>query len=273
MQQNKCYQWYRDLGMKNSQPIVILFGGMGNRLFQLARAWDLKQRGYFPKVIDIENFSLAYFLISKILKWTRHPMWIDLATVCGTANLDYARPNLMIRIKFYFAVMTLLISDRKKKFNAELHKDTRSIQLGYFQASNCITSDSVIAISQAVFTTLNLQHLQRNSAIVHIRGGDFAVKDRLSKDVVSHFVKENPSACCVTNDPCYVELEYPNLKICNSLDAKEDFIKLTNSQNILPSNSTFCFWACSIAIISHSAVLWSVPADEYWNYIHKVAES
>jgi len=253
--------------MKGSTPIVLLFGGMGNRLFQIARAWDLKQKGYEPLVINIEELPALYWFLTKLLKWSQHPLWINTLALCERVGLESPQPSFSNRIILYRAVFGLLFSDRKAQFNIPLSQDFRSVHIGYFQSAGCITKESTLAVANAICDLFALKPGGQSNAVVHIRGGDFAFDDRLSDLTVTNFIKYNPETICVTNDVRYVAAKFPALDISHSEGAKEDFITLTNAKVILPSNSTFCFWACVIASHKNGAKLWSLPADEYWKLI------
>jgi hypothetical protein len=253
--------------MINSTSLVLLFGGIGNRLFQIARAWDIKQKGRSPQVIDIEEFPDLLWLVNKGLGWVQHDIWIDTTAICELMGLDRAQPSFSNRLKLYRAFAELLRSDRKSQFNIPLDEDCRSVQIGYFQAGECVTKQSTLAVIGALYETLVLESAPRSTAVVHIRGGDFALADRLTQVTIVEFIKAYPDAICVTNDVKYVSAEYPQLNISRSGSAKEDFITLAGAKHILPSNSTFCFWACAIALLRNGAELWSAPADEYWKLI------
>lgn len=255
--------------MTGSSPLVLLFGGMGNRLFQIARAWDLKQKGYEPQVINIEEFPDLYWLLIKLLKWSQHPSWIDTVALCKRAGLEPAQPSFSNRIRLYRAFAELLCSDRKTQFNIPLIQDFRSVHIGYFQSANCITKESTLAVVNAVCDLFALKPGVQSKAVIHIRGGDFADEDRLSELTIKTFIKEYPETICVTNDAKYVAAKFPLLDISRSESAKDDFITLTNAKFILPSNSTFCFWACAIAVLKNGAKLCSLPADEYWKLVEE----
>lgn len=256
-------------GINNITPIVLLFGGTGNRLFQIARAWDLKNVGQCPQVLDIEEVPEILWLLNNALGWVRHPAWLNTTDLCKFMGLERAKPSLRNRVKIYTACMRLLFSNRREKLNISRQKDHRSVQIGYFQAHDCISEESVSATVTTISNMLNLTRSIEPEAVVHIRGGDFALKDRLSSDEVVQFMKFQSEAICVTNDIKYVKRHYPDLKVSSSLDASADFTIIAKATYILPSNSTFCFWACAVATLNNNAKISSRPSADYWNLLPK----
>lgn len=251
-------------------PLVLLFGGIGNRLFQIARALDLQKKGASPKVIAIEDIPELLFLVNRGLGWTQHHMWIDTLSLCRRMGLDVAQPLISIRVHLFYEISKLLWSDRKKKFDLHIDHDFRSVQIGYFQGQDCISVGSVKSIVHSLYNTLDLSGPTEQQKIVHIRGGDFKVANRLSTNMVKNFIRAHPDAICVTNDPNYVTANHPQLHLSLSKNAREDFIILANAGIILPSNSTFCFWACAIARQKNQATIWSLPDEPYWKLINQL---
>ena len=247
--------------------IVLLFGGTGNRLFQMARAWDLKNMGHCPKVLDIEECPELFWFVNTVLRWVRHPAWLNTKDVCKLMGLERAEPSCRNRLKIYCTLIKFLFCNKKDQLNIPLKKDNRPVQIGYFQAHNCISKKSVNAVATAISNKLKIKQSIRTDAVVHIRGGDFALEDRLSQDQVFQFMKSQHKTICVTNDVEYVRQNYPDLEISSSSDASDDFIILAQAAFILPSNSTFCFWACAIATLNQHATILSKPSADYWNLL------
>lgn len=257
----------QNLSKAQYQPIVILFGGLGNRLFQIARAWDIQQRGGIPQVIPIENIPELHLVLEKVLGWTRHPMWIDTNSICENIGLKIADPTFTNRMTIYKEFFGLLHQHRKKQFNIPLELDYRSVQIGYFQGERCISKSSVVLLVETLCKVLDFEKQGPEVSVVHIRGGDFNINHRLSGETVESFLLAHPRAICVTNDRAYVSSKHPKLAFSGTNSAQDDFLTIANASYILPSNSTFCFWSCAIAVLTHQAEIWSIPKGEYWSLI------
>jgi hypothetical protein len=253
--------------MTQLTPFVLLFGGSGNRLFQLARAWGLQQAGLHPVVADIEEFTDLNWGANKLLGWTQHPIWIDTVALCKVLGLQRTRPNFLLRCRLYVSFLRLAFGDRRAQLNASMATDRRSVQIGYFQALHSVSPGSVSAVAEALRGLLDTAGPVAAQIVMHVRGGDFAVEDRLSAEVVLGFIAANPDCVCVTNDPEYVALYYPEVRVLPSTGPKADFTALSHARLIMPSNSTFCFWASVIAVRRQNAQLWFRPASDYWEQI------
>ena len=253
--------------MSKLTPFVLLFGGSGNRLFQLARAWCLQQAGFHPVVAAIEEFTDLNWGTNKLLGWTQHPIWIDTVALCKVLGLERARPNFLLRCRLYGSFLRLAFGDRRAKLNTSEAIDQRSVQIGYFQSLHSVSPDSISAVAEALRGLIDSAGPVAAEIVMHVRGGDFAVEDRLSAEGVLGFIAANPECVCVTNDPEYVALYYPEVRILPSTGPKADFTTLSQARLIMPSNSTFCFWACVIAVNRQNAKLWFRPASDYWEQI------
>ncbi len=247
------------------RPIVLLMGGIGNRLFQVSRAYDLQRLGLNPVVVAVEDFADLHFLTRHLLGWTQHPQWIDMRMLCKKLGLEWGASSIRARLHIYSELVRSWPFAKNQRFNLPLEQDNRVAQIGYFQGIGCISSASLQAVSEAIVELLDLSTVASANAVLHIRGGDFAAEDRLSEDQVLAFINKSGGECiCLTNDPGYVGSTYPMLDIPASDGPKSDFMTLCRARLIQPSNSTFCFWGCVIATQKYGATLWTRPRDTYW---------
>ncbi len=243
-------------------------GGVGNRLFQAARALDLKRRGFDPVIVDVEELKELDYFARKILGWTQHPLWIDMVTLYDQLGLRREPIGHVLRLKLYSELLRARILGKRNRLNLPLEIDNRTAQIGYFQSPGCITSESLNTVAEAVYRLLPIANQPAEQTVLHLRAGDFAAEDRLSEDSVARFLEANGGSCfCVTNDPCYVRRTYPTLVLPLSGGPVDDFITLCRAKLIMPSNSTFCFWACVIAVRKFGALLWKQPSDPYWHHL------
>lgn len=247
---------------------VLLMGGVGNRLFQLARATDLLDRGYHTTVMDIEDFGFLNFLAYRILRWTNHSAWVDIDGLCDELGIQKRKPNISDHFWFSIELFCLRFLGQRQKYNTPLETDSRTHQVGYFQALNSISGRSVFRIAEGVKKLLEIKDLQTKSAVVHIRAGDFSKADRISPDLVHNYFDTYADNCvCVTNDRGYVKDKFPFLKLSASNSPADDFREIAVARSVLPSNSTFCFWGCAIAVKLLGANLHAFPADSYWQHL------
>lgn len=252
-------------------------GGMGNRLFQIARAFDLEQEGYSVSVVNIEEFTTLNNLAEKKLSWTQHNLWIDGYLLAKKLGLGIAKNTLALKLILYLELIKIKFMNKREYLNLPVKEDFRKVQVGYFQKKNCLSIKSINNVAASVFNVLHsdfdLKRYSKN-AIIHIRGGDFSQTDRLSSQEVNKFINKFINVCeCVTNDPIYVKKNYNNLPIYRGDNAKEDFIRIAKANAIYPSNSTFCFWASAIATRHYDAILLKKPSDFYWQYLNNYIQS
>lgn len=252
--------------------VVLLMGGIGNRLFQLARAHDLRCAGHDPVVVAIEDVPELDGLASRVLGWTRHPLWADMHALAAAIGLHRREIGAAGRLALLAELARSRLPAGKARFNLPLDVDRRIAQVGYFQARSSITPASVETVSTALAGLLPLASHPAHPAVIHVRGGDFAQEDRLAPDSVAAFQAAAGRACLgVTNDPAHVRARFPELRLAPSTGPRDDFMTLCNARQILPSNSTFCFWACSIATRRSGATLWQRPRDAYWDLLDATA--
>jgi hypothetical protein len=252
--------------------IVPLIGGIGNRLFQIARAWDLKQAGHDAMLAPVEALPEIDFLAAKLLGWTRHPLWIDTAAVAAALGLQRSDISPAARLAVYAELVQSRLPGQRDRFHLPQSEDHRRVQLGYFQRTGCVSVESVAAVSRVVADLLPLSRHPRYPAVIHVRGGDFAVEDRLSAESVAAFQHYACEPCVgVTNDPIYVQQNFPALRLAPSTGPADDFMTLCNAGLIMPSNSTFCFWACAVAVQTNGATVWKQPPNVYWRLLDGLA--
>ena len=260
------------VGRRATATIVPLIGGIGNRLFQIARAWDLKQAGHDPILVPVEALPEIDFLAARLLGWTRHQLWIDTTAVAAALGLQRRAITPDGRLALYAELVQSRLPGQRDRFHLPLSEDRRRVQLGYFQRTGCISVESVAAVSRVVADLLPLSQHPRYQAVIHVRGGDFALEDRLSAESVAAFQHHAGEPCVgVTNDPAYVKQSFPALRLAPSTGPADDFMTLCNAGLIMPSNSTFCFWACAVAVQTNGATLWKQPPDVYWRLLDGLA--
>ena len=153
---------------------VFLMGGVGNQLFQIARACTLRDNGYDVYVLKLSrNTKLIYRLIG----FTLHDDWIDIDKVLFKLSLQ--RKEISYK---QMLILVLLFMLRKlginKYFDTKIDEVpnflNKFIDVGYYQSSTHLASNAVKEVGHALIDLLNISSSTDNSSIVlHIRGGDF----------------------------------------------------------------------------------------------------
>ena len=245
---------------------VLLFGGVGNRLFQLARANDLKSNGHKVIIVELEDCCLLSILCYRFLGWTKHPIWLDTSSLCRALDIQKCKRDYMVKLKIYVGIFVEIVIKRSVNFNSNVIDDNRIIHIGYFQGKNSITIDSVLKISNRLSSILDLKQREARE-ILHIRAGDFSEKDRISSALVDDFRQNFQNCTVVTDDSDYVKKTYPDLQVLKAGSPITDFKLIATSHMILPSDSTFCFWACAIAKNIFDAKISVFPESAFWHHL------
>ena len=252
---------------------VLLMGGIGNRLFQLARAVDLRNVGRMPVLIELESVFGLRALTSRMAGWSTHSMWLDLSHMADTLGIAYREPTALEHLLLYLELVRIRALGQSDRLNLRLAEDRRRAQIGYFQGPANISKEAVLYIVKCLDQMLDKQETGAKH-VLHIRGGDFAEQDRLRPEYVDAFVEQwQGDVVCVTNDPSYVQSRYPGLPIHASRSALEDFKAIARAQVIFPSNSTFCFWASAVAVHSRDAQILPGRRDSYWQMLTSLRSS
>jgi len=249
-------------------------GGMGNKFFQIARALELKQRGI---AVEIVYVGLSMRGIYKLSGHTIHSDWLDLTVLAGQLGLDVRPISFfeLLSLSLRFASRKLGLPVRfDQKIEDALILDSKFVgctwDIGYFQSKYHVAKSSLNQVVDGLISLLKIKETtSRDVMVCHIRGGDFDINVRISKNHIEALVDycklESLKLVVVTNDKVYCRelFEDQIYNISHGKSALDDFKILASSRHLYLSNSTFAFWAALIAIMSHNAVP-HVP--ENWSY-------
>lgn len=246
---------------------VLMMGGIGNRLFQLARAIDLRRAGSRPVLVELDAVFGLDLLTRRLMGWSAHPIWLDLRSLASNLGVAYRQPTASEQLALFVELARIRGLGQEQRLNLPLSVDTRPAQIGYFQGHECVSIGAVREIASQLDVLLE-RPLCPPKNVMHIRGGDFAMSDRVGPEDVNKFLLscDGPSVC-VTNDPSFVRWKYPDLELNPPKSALLDFTILARALHIMPSNSTFCFWACAVAVLFGGAKLASGSRDIYWQML------
>lgn len=248
--------------ISRKKPVrVFMMGGVGNQLFQIARACTFKSDKEEVVLVKITKFK---DIIYRYARWTNHDDWIspeDIANLIGVKVREVTYPEL------FSLILIFILRKRgvKNFFNREyfnrkgdLKIFSSIIDVGYFQTINHVSLDSVKLVARALSQHLNVTNKSGDSTIVaHIRGRDFAKHQRLgAADVksITDFAKSKELTIkIVTNDVDFSSSLFGNLddvSIASTTGALEDFKCICDARYLYISDSTFSFWAamCSKSI-------------------------
>lgn len=234
-------------------------GGLGNVLFQINYAHNLKDRG-FDVALNVYLLK-ENFITKKLLGWSSHDTHSSLMALDLISSFEVENK---ITIYFFFGLLSKYV--RKRIFNCQffglISPDCRKLKathlFGYFHIKNPINSGFIAITKRAIEKKLNHPDSKRvrenlkkigSSWLIHIRGGDYKLDQNFALDIDYYIEATNNKNdfYVVTNDRNYSEdvMSKLNLKF-NFVDcsnALEDFILLAMSDKKILANSTFSWWA------------------------------
>ena len=258
---------------------VFLMGGVGNQLFQIARACSHREKGYDVCVLQLSrNKNRIYRLIG----FTNHDDWVGIDQVLhklslSTKEVSYRQMMVLILMFFLRRLGVNRYFDTEVNEAANFYKI--GIDVGYFQSENHLTPNSVKEVGYALIDLLKIERNKNNAIIaLHIRGGDFIQSNRLNEcdiESVKDLARKRAlKIYVVTNDTTFA------LEVCGSDDnifahdssgARDDFTFLARSKVLFLSNSTFAFWAAIVASMANGAELLSSESFP-WKPLINVAD-
>lgn len=253
---------------------VLLFGGLGNKFFQIARAQDLTVKGLNVEVIYLEGRFLSLY---KLTGHMVHDDWFDISRLLGDLGIKSRR----VKVSEFFSLAAIFLFRKlgvKTDFNSYLGDCAKSryrfgdndLDVGYFQSIKHVTPEAIKVITANLISSLMNSDKIISGLTLHLRGGDFESSTRLQSSDISNVAtlcREQFLHCfVVTNDIDYGEKTFQDIDLKPQFvaaDAKSDFIFLASSTHLFVSNSTFSFWAAMCAKINQNAKIYG-PKD--WAY-------
>lgn len=252
-----------------SKVTVYLIGGLGNNLFQMSYAENLKKD--YDKVV-FNTYLQKKNVLTKFLGWTIHPneiidSMLQEEIVCDTFNfLDF----FYVLCIFFLAKTRIVdLSDSNK------NKCFLNRVIGYWQQN---VQQSTPFLEKLKFLALALKtksdiSKQINRNIIHVRRGDFDEKIQISMD----YYKDAIEACglnnfvVVTNDRSVISefsSLFPDVSFELSIGGSQidDFVIMTNASLMITSNSTFSYWASQIEPVPIVYYPRKISCIKPWNY-------
>lgn len=246
--------------------VIYLTGGLGNVLFQINLAYNLRYAGYN---IRLNVYSLmSNNIISKMLKWTNHN---TLNNIIELGILDGFEIDHKFRLSFINALWSKktgknIFGTRFYGINTPSHSEIINVKnlFGYFHNENPINIFFANHLRERLNIWLslkkNLQELiakiiKHDDIIVHVRGGDFTTDSNLELGVEYYkkAIAAAPNNCgsvlVVTNDALYAESILCDLpfQIISQDSPIADFTIIMKSRIKVLANSTFSWWAAELS--------------------------
>jgi len=213
---------------------VALFGGVGNKLFQIAHGKYLCQKGFEVVFVDFSYKESS--LVNALLRWTKHKDWLNLENVFTKEKFIY--PSLAQELLFIIEYIILRIIRKEGLiFNFDI---------GYYQSIKGNHSESIAWVADKIKKNLNKKEYSSQS-IIHFRGKDFTYSEKEYQiEIIRQVINQEKelSFSLVSDDADTFYEKFSDKKIKNlSSNQLNDFITIMNAKNIILSDSTFAFWA------------------------------
>jgi len=237
-------------------------GGAGNQLFQISRAATRKTYG---EKVELLSLSRYQDMVCRFTGWSNHEDCIDVKGLANKIGINF-REVTLFELTFLVCAFLLRKLGLKSFFDREYFSiDKRNkklaniIDTGYFQTKKHISQDAIKLVSDALIQTLDIvKKSDEKTLVMHIRGGDFNVFQRLNKidaKIIVNFAEKNSLKIeVVTNDKDFAKSLFDDEMIVSFYDgksAKNDFEYLSSASNLFISDSTFSLWA-ALCSRSHS---------------------
>lgn len=251
------------------RDIVVLDGGLGNNLFQLHYAWNLRRSSVSDRV-DLYAPKSKGSVETQFLETAARNLGLKFtigSEAPGSAGILIARSKRMLSEKKIFA--------RQREVFAVTTLPSCRVHCGYWQ-----TIPFTPATSNPFDDALSelLPDGSINKPILHVRGGDYRSRKNakiyaeLDQDYYHQAFAEIESRMTpseyhlVSNDPSHVETLFGNEtrhfqpRVGGS--ALDDFTDISRHKVIVASNSTFCWWAARLGLYKRQTDL--VIAPRHW---------
>ncbi len=241
--------------MKNNKR-VYLIGGLGNNLFQINKGYHLEDSGY-----DVTYclFFLNSNFITNLLNWSSHDTsTIDLVLRDKKVSKDFSLID-------FFLITILFILKKIKLYDMQSFycSSNFDVEVGYFQddfiVNNRFLTD-LRFILEPIYSNCSVNN--NNYIVLHARLGDFDVINRLPIDYYYNCIISSgyKNVIVITDTPSFKINLLNSLRsygwqgditLYNGNSVIDDFVFIAHSENLIMSNSTFCFWASQIVPVNN----------------------
>lgn len=219
--------------------IVPMFGGVGNQLFQIARALQHKQACHPVVLLDCARYAP---LLSRLLGWTFQKDWLGTHALCAKLELD-------VRAATPFDMCMLALHKIAKPVAGKFDRPFAAVQkysgydVGYFQSVAKVGCDTMCTLARVLAEHLDIRW--HGHAAIHYRASDFAVDDWIPSQVFDSFAPGKQ--VFLVSDVDVSTFRNQRYRRFEGGSALGDFRFIAASGNLLISRSTFGLWAALIA--------------------------
>jgi len=245
------------------KKVLFLMGGIGNVLFQLNYAYNLRDRGFNVEL----NTSLLneQSFMYKIFGWQFHD---TLGVLKEMNSMTGFAINTKIKLPLLYGFISKAIS---KPFGSACYYGLNAPTImtnmpknlfGYFHNNNAVNGRLVADVRFAMTQFIEKQSLEfekllnliKDATVVHVRGGDYkdSMRYGMDKRYYQIALKDVSKCFVVTNDVSYCEdlmsgisVDY---QIIRSNNPVQDFIFLAYSRRKVLANSTYSWWASEVGL-------------------------
>jgi hypothetical protein len=247
---------------------VLLMGGVGNQLFQLAKAIDIARDGYRVKLVRVESFFLANILAYKVRRWSKQDQWLNVPELACSLGIPTVKPTIISTAAFLIQLLRIVVLGKKELLNPPRNHKYPFVSIGYYQSAGSYDEDSLIHVARSLRQFISMPKDTNIVPVIHFRTGDILLDDQLTTNEIESFLRTYNYQCiCLTNNIEKASQTLKGLATFRSGSPLEDFILIASSTTILPSSSTFCFWAVLLASISFDVTIHTIPPTSYWKTI------
>lgn len=239
------YLRYIANGLKNAvlhrlgfKKTVLLFGGLGNNLFQLHLGRSLEARGFSVKYNDMLTKENC---LTKLMSWKIHK------SILFLDEQKTISPSL-----YQYAMLFLAFLEKKVGYtNWFWENANRKFIIGYFQTPRKLDANTVVDFSNHLNNAIG-EFSECSEVVVHLRFGDAVwpqFHDRIM-DIITDNYKQT-ELYVATDD----QLRASELMSKHSIKSfnfgsglEEDLYNLMNAPVVISGMSTFSFWAAALNI-------------------------
>ena len=261
---------------------VFMMGGVGNQLFQIARAVSLDDLGHACELISLRGGS--HDALFRLIGFTKHHAWLDLDRVAMDLEVVKRDANWteILRLALIYIRRRLGWSAPFNRLLPDNHRPFGSgIDVGYFLTAEQITENALRKVGRSLISQLNLSELKSEYRLgIHVRGLDSSrpVVTKDSSQLLVRFAMENALPVYVCSDDitlCRRLFDDNDLKIqFSQKDAVDDFRDLVCSEFLCISDSTFGFWVavCKQLLFGKLGETYSLERWQFGDLLNEVVK-
>lgn len=245
---------------------IYLAGGFGNNLFQICYGTYLEEQGYS---VSYNSYLTQRNILTKILGWSIH----NYNTTKEILSSDSVEDKLNILDLVYL----LKRISAKKLLNSNflvIPKRNPKRYFGYCNIGPHLNSHTISKVKERIENTFSPKTTPVKECAVHLRLGDFDDNHRLTMDYYVNAIMSLDKSIpvrIVTDDKTVLDkilslIKDRDISLVESQSVLEDFLAIYESEYVIMSNSTFCYWAAVLGLSSRVIHPSRISTNEKWGY-------